>query len=191
MLYGRACEWRVGWGARMTSYKLSSRPNCLNPVMLPGRQCFINDRQCNACLLPCCICMVCGSGAMKIGWVRWVRAMENWWFRHCCGDVHDCHRSFPMLVDLLFGDILMYPHYTKKQPLSRHNLRLPPWHNIARICIGFKLEAHIWIQNGGVHQLQCSFFPIWHIAHVGCLAMKTPSQKVGVHLILYFKVDSI
>ena len=50
---------------------------------------------------------------------------------------------FPMPVDLLFGDISMYPHYTKKRPMSRHNLRLPPWHNIAGICIGFELEEHI------------------------------------------------
>jgi hypothetical protein len=188
MLYGRACEWRVVWGAR--TIPTSCRPGQMNPVMLPGKQCCINNRQCKACLLSCCICMVCGCDAMKIGWVGWVGAMKNWWFRHCCGAVHDCPQFFPMLVDLLFGDISMYPHYTKKQPLSRHNLRLPPWHNIARICIGFKLEEHIWIQNGGVHQLQCSFL-IWNIVHDVCLAMKTPSQKVGVHLILYFKVESI
>jgi hypothetical protein len=85
----------------------------------------------------------------------------------------------------------MYPHDTKNRPMSRHNLRLPPWRNIRRICIRVQLEEHLWIQSGGVHQLQCSFFPIWHIAHDGCLAMNAQSQKVGVHMILYFIVDSI
>jgi hypothetical protein len=48
-----------------------------------------------------------------------------------------------MPVDLLFGDILKYPHDTKRRPMSHHSLRLPPWHNIA----GF----FYWFQTGGEH----------------------------------------
>ena len=58
-------------------------------------------------------------------------------------DVYGCRQFFKMPVDLLFGDISMYPHHTKKRTVSRHNLRLPPWHDIRRICIGFKQEEHI------------------------------------------------
>ena len=78
----------------------------------------------------------------EVGVVNMGTTGEKLWIRSCC-------QLFLMPVDLLFGDILMYPHNTKKWPMSRHNLRLPPWHNIAGICIGFKLEEHIWIQNGG------------------------------------------
>jgi hypothetical protein len=35
------------------------------------------------------------------------------------------------------------------------------------------------------------FFPSWHITQDGCLAMNAPSQKVGVHMLLYFIVDRI
>ena len=158
MLSWRACEWRVGWGARTMAYELLSRPNCLNWVMLPGRQFCITNRQCDACLSPCRIRVVWGCGAMKIRWVGWARAMKNWWVRRCRGDVHGCPRFFPMPVGLLFGDISMYPHYTKNRPMSRHNLRLPPWRNIAGICIGFELEEHIWIQNGGGPSITVFFF---------------------------------
>ena len=116
------------------------------------------NRQCDKCLLPWCICVVWGCCAMKIGWLRWVWAMKKWWIHHCCGDVCGCRPFFTMPVDVLFRDILMYPYDTKNRPMSCHNLRLSPWHNIGRICIGFKLEKHIWIQTGGVYQLQCSFF---------------------------------
>jgi hypothetical protein len=54
-----------------------------------------------------------------------------------------CRQFFPMPVDLLFGDISMYPHCTKNWPMSHQNLRLSPWRNIAGIRIGFKLEEHI------------------------------------------------
>jgi hypothetical protein len=156
------------------AYKLSSWLNCLTRVMLPIRQCCITNRQCDACLSPCHICVVWGCGAMKIGWVGWARAMKNWWVCCCRGDVHGCPWFSLMPIDLLFGDISMYPHYTNKWSMSCHNLRLPPWHNIAGICIGFEPEEHIWIQNGGGPSITVFFFPIWHIVHDGCLAMKTP-----------------
>jgi hypothetical protein len=117
--------------------------------------------------------------------------MKKWWIHRCCGDVHGCRWFFLTPVDLLFRDILKYPHDTKKRPMSRHNLRLPPWRNIAGICIGFELEEHLCIQNGGGPSITVFFFLIWHSTHDGCLAMNAPSQKVGVHMILYFIVDSI
>ena len=74
---------------------------------------FDKNRQCDECLSPCCICMVWGCCTMKIGWVRWVWAMKNWWVHRCCGDVHGCRWFFLMPVDLLFGNISIYPHDTK------------------------------------------------------------------------------
>ena len=115
----------------------------------PGGQYLIKSRQCDECLSPCRVRVVWGCCAMKIARVRWARAMKQWWIHRCCGDVHGCRWFFLTPVDLLFRDISKYPHDTKKRPMSRHNLRLPPWRNIEGICIGFKLEEHIWKQNGG------------------------------------------
>ena len=52
-----------------------------------------------------------------------------------------------------------------------------------------ELEEHLWIQSGGSINYSV-LFPIWHIAHDGCLAMNAPLQKVGVHMILYFIVEN-
>jgi hypothetical protein len=95
-------------------------------------------------------------------------------------DVHGCCNFCMMPVYVLFGDTSAYD-----TPM------MPPWRNIGRIRIGLTLEKNIGIQSGGVHQLQTSFFSIWHIAGDGRLAMDGASLKVGVHLKLYFKVDSM
>ena len=191
MLQGRPCGRRVLWGARTAAFEPSSRLNRQNRVTVPEGQLLMKNRQRGERLSPCRIHVVWGCCSTKFGWFILARGTKNWWIHRCCDDVHGCYQFFTMPVDVLFGHITRYPHDTKIRPMSRHNLRLPPWRNIGRICIGFKLEANIWIQSGGVHQLQCSFFPFWHIAHDGCLAMHTPSQKVGVHVILYITVDSI
>ena len=44
---------------------------------------------------------------------------------------------------------------------------------------------------GGGPSITVIFFSIQHITHNGCLAMNASLQKVGVHLILYFKEDSM
>jgi hypothetical protein len=62
----------------------------------------------------------------------------------------------------VFEDILMKPHDTKYQPMSCHILRLPPWHNIGQICIGFKVEEHIWIQSGGSINYSVLFYLACH-----------------------------
>ncbi len=48
-----------------------------------------------------------------------------------------------------------------------------------------------WNTEWGVHQLQTSFFSIWHVARDGQLAKNAALQKARVHLILYVKVDNI
>ena len=97
-----------------------------------------------------------GLGVLRdeFGWLKWAWTMKSWWIHGDCGHVHGFRPIFVMPVNTLFGDISMYPHDTKNRPMSRHNLRLPPWRNIRRICIRVQLEEHLWIQSGGgVNQL--------------------------------------
>jgi hypothetical protein len=105
-------------------------------------------------------------------------------------DVHGCPNFFMMVVDALFWNISVYPHDTKKWPMSRHILMLPPWHNIGIICIGLTLERTLEYKVGGP-SIPDIFFSIWDFVEDGQLAMNSASQKVGVHLTLYFKVDSM
>jgi hypothetical protein len=120
----------------------------------------MKNRQRGERLSPCRIHVVWGCCSTKFGWFILARGTKNWWIHHCCDDVHGCYQFFTMPVDVLFGHITRYPHDTKIRPMSRHNLRLPPWRNIGRIWIGFKLEANIWIQSGGGPSIKMFFFSI-------------------------------
>jgi hypothetical protein len=82
---------------------------------LPRGRFLIKNKQCDECFLPCHIQVVWGCCAMKIGWLTWTCAMKIWGINHCWCDVHGCHWFFKMPMDLLFGDISMYPHHTKNR----------------------------------------------------------------------------
>jgi hypothetical protein len=114
---------------------------------------------------------------------------RNWWIRRHCGGSWLLSIFYDAGGPVMWGYLEVPPGY-KKWPMSHHYLRLTPWHYISRISIGFKLEEHIWIQKGGSINYKVPFL-IWHITHNGCLAMNAPSQKVGVHVIFHFIVDSI
>ena len=70
--------------------------------------------------------LVLGCCVMKFGWLIWAQGMKNWWINRCYYNVHGCHQFFMLPVDVLFGNISMYPHDIKNCQMSHHNLRLPP-----------------------------------------------------------------
>jgi len=118
-------------------------------------------------------------------------AQETDKFITLLGDVHHCGQILMMSVDTFCGNFSVYPHDTKNQPMLHHILMLPLWCNICRILIGLTLEENIGIKSGEGPSIAVIFFSIWHIVGDGQLAMNGASQKVGVHLILYFKVGSM
>ena len=130
--------------------------------MYPGDNYSLKIWQCDKCLSSCHICVVWECCVMKIRWLTCVQAMTNWWIFHCWSNVHDRCQFIMMPMDVLHGDISMYPHDTKKWPISHHNSRLPPWRNIDRICIVFRLEEHIWIQCGECPSITVFFFGLAH-----------------------------
>ena len=139
--------------------------NSWNHVTLLGGHFLIKIQTVWQVLVTLChIYMVWGCCVMIFGWLIWVQGTKNWWFHLCCDDVHCCHQFSMLPVDVLFGDISMYPHDTKIWPMSCHKLSLPSWHNIGRICIGLKLEEDIWIQHGGSIKYSVLFSDLTHCA---------------------------
>ena len=158
-------SWGVGWmRGKIGGLRDVVPPESLQSRYLPTRQFFIRKQtvQWDLVVLP----HSRGLGVLRdeFRWLKWARTMKSWWIHGDCDHVHGICPMFVMPVNTLFEDISMYPHDTKNRPMSCHNLRLPPWHNIHRICIRVQLEEHLWIQSGGVHQLYCSFFYLTHRA---------------------------
>jgi hypothetical protein len=92
---------------------------------------------------------------------------------------------FYMAVDMLFGDILVYPCDTKIWPMSCHVLMMPPWHDISLICFWLEREecSRLWM--GGPLIVA---FVLFDLAHgVRCLiSNEYIITKVWIEWIFYF-----